>query len=366
MKCLKNLAMNSNSEYNQYKAQYINKDIVAKSTLLENIKITDKDVLIVENQPIVANRNTIELIESIAGLTPTQKKYIKKYGGEADAIMIENYFNTTKSNADNQNVLLIADTKSQCIANALILKEDIIPYKLSFEFLEHIINKFDFEVDSILPIDISFIESGFYIYLIHNSIYDFIEGESFRFGLVITVCLNKIEINLLYHRNSCGNLSISKVSDNFCSIYSLTPENWIKAISNIEFIIKKGFSIDNFEEKIKEAISTKASFYEIESLDRKFRSCLHQKKHLKIFDYPLLKNKFHDAIADIGDNKNHYFFKRNCQTKYNIWDIYNKATYFATHEKGIDNDKRKILQNEAHLFLMKNKYDLKAPFRIKI
>ncbi|WP_092736289.1 hypothetical protein [Riemerella columbipharyngis] len=84
-----------------------------------------------------------------------------------------------------------------------------------------------------------------------------------------------------------------------------------------------------------------------------------------LFSFPELSDRLEKILTN-SDANDVPFLRKECETAAEIWDIYNEATHFATHQLQAPITQRQKIQEYAYRLLMKKKYDLEAPFRISL
>jgi len=126
--------------------------------------------------------------------------------------------------------------------------------------------------------------------------------------------------------------------------------------SQLNQLAERGFRPANFENRIRLAMNTRASLFELETAHDWMRS-LSDADHKELEAWVPLHNtraKFHESRIDTISFSTAQ--KKGAKTGTSVWDLVNGVTHFATHDNGfkIDDYDRRRLQVEASRMLTKD------------
>ena len=124
-------------------------------------------------------------------------------------------------------------------------------------------------------------------------------------------------------------------------------------------LANRGFKPSMFEDKVRLAMNTRASLFELETAhdNLKFLSDADHKELEAWTPLHTTRARFHAANVDTIFLSNAQ--KKGAKTGTSIWDLVNGLTHFATHDNGfkIDDYDRRRIQVQASQLLTKD-YDM--------
>lgn len=329
-----------------------------KIVRLDQISQLEEDVFSVDGLDIKMTPRATKKLNTLIGTTNRQLRTVRNFSGGMGQSNFRNYLSVAISANEEKNIVILADPNSQVISNVIVPKVDFIPVDMFFDFAELFIEETHSVIEKMqhsLNGDMDIILYFKHQYPMIKSIAD---GEDFETnGFFLHWNGAKVEVGNYYTRLVCTNGQIEECRTAQSKIFSLQPES-ISSLLNFaksDSLFKIGFS--HFEQKVKRAITTKASLNELHFVSDNLAGHsigLPSQLVESLSGYEANKGMFERLGADVRS------YSSLMKTDSTIWTIYNKLTAFATHTELLEKSdiKRKAINNVAIKLLQKD-YDIK-------
>ena len=349
----------SQSLFDQRSAEAISKTPIRKEVSLKDIEIIKPNTLKVEDKLIRMNSDAFKGICKVVGLpVGFDKTFSSAFGDKARQALV-NRLKVAVQAKGATTLSLVVNPDSREIVSVQKDPRDLISNQIFMETTGRIIDKYNLSVNNFSIGD----NGGVVINASSPNNSWGIKGlsdEDHYGGVTFT---NNPEggfrVSPFMYRLICANGMIGTAFDESMALGQMDRYSMESFWDRLNLLADRGFQPLQFEEKLRAAMNTRASLFELESTHealRRFSDAEH--KELEAWA-PLhaTRERFHGANIDtILLNNNQ---KKSAKTGTTIWDLVNGVTHFATHDNGInisDYDRRR-LQVQASQLLSKN-YDM--------
>lgn len=293
-------------------------------------------------------------IDKFIGLKSEQVKAVADASGEEGVRDYRNYIAMVNSIVKPEKLALVADPVERRIVSAVPLKKEAIPMEGFFDFAEMFCNDNNYSVSNISKApDIT---SGIEMSLIPDTknVLSLGPGEDFMTnGFVLRWNLGAIEIGNYYERLVCSNGAVEKTYSDKERIHSLSDGDIRKLIA-IEDNGYTHFKFDTFSERVYDAMEVRASMSEL--LDA-YKLLLANGVDDEIARLVAPYHDDMDAYNAAGYRIEPYRGAAEAKSSINAWDLFNRLTYFASHNEiwAADDNRRFHLMSESVAFLRKTR-----------
>lgn len=318
-----------NAQFKQFKEQQLANQPLTKTVALSQIKILNESTLDVGGMALPTTSEAIKDLVKILNIPIRFSKEISRTYGQTALQQLIELQKTTRIVADKKtSVTLVADPVSKKIVQ-VSSENNILPYEKFFDIFERIMNTHDLEITSMFAgpkgICISALskQNEFQI--------DNFKNEVFQPGFTfINDVKQGTSVDSHLHRLVCANGLIAR-QFNHSIIYN--PEDQNDFFEKLVAMSKIGYIPRGFQDKVKQAMHTKASFAELEQVaSLMVNSQITHKQLDRFIPYNEVVNKFaHKGVDVFKLNKKQ---KENAITNIPVWNIINGLTDFASHDYG--------------------------------
>lgn len=164
------------------------------------------------------------------------------------------------------------------------------------------------------------------------------------------------EVGSFLHRLVCSNGMIGTAFSDTLHLENTDGFSMEKFWNNLNLMAERGFRPLDFEDKLRLAMNTRASLFEMENSYQFLRakSGADTKELESWIPFQNTRAKFHTAGIDTTDLT--MAQKKGAKTGTSVWDVVNGITHFATHDNGftIDEYDRRRMQVYASNLLTKD------------
>lgn len=183
-----------------------------------------------------------------------------------------------------------------------------------------------------------------------------LKDEDFYGGITFSNSPSKgFQVSPFLHRLVCANGMIGTAFEETMSLGQMDGYTMEKFWNQLNQLADRGFKPASFENRVREAMNTRASLAELEHAHDTLRS-VSDAQHRELenwIPYHTTRARFHGHGVDTAMLTTNQ--KKGAKTGTTVWDMINGITHFATHDNGFkmqDFDRRK-LQVEASRLLVK-------------
>jgi len=352
--------MLSQSEYNARKEQLKDEDPLMKRINLSQIKI-DKEsiknnVIVIDDSRVPVNSNFWKSLGSAVNVNTGLIGKMNKAGDvELQTKLLTGLKDYAQTREGDKQFLLVGNADNHEITN--IIKADKfnrLSNETLFKTAETIMNEIpNMHVQSIDKIN----RGEIAINLIHSSQIGYEKlgpDEVFKFGISLINTNAHSRIDDFFQRLSCENGAMAK-NLNTAFEFGTGDNTFRKLLEQMEGWAKNGFAPKTFQDRLELAMSTKASFAEMEQAMHAVSSSINEKDldHKATLQRALEQTFFpeYDATAKRIFRKGYNPMtltdaqKKFIKTDENVWDVVNNLTWIGSHN---------------------TQYDLKNPNRFKV
>ena len=364
---MKKLETISQSLFDSKAAEAVAKNPIRKEVPLKNIEILKDDQMMVDGVKIKMNRDAFKSICKIVGLpVGFDKTFSSAFGDKARQALV-NRLKTAKQANGSTHVSLVVNPDTRQIISVQKDPRDLISNSSFLKTTTEIIDRYDLDVK-----DFSIGENGAVVIntISHKNswgISGLKDEDHFGGATFINSPDGGFKVSSFLHRLVCAN---GMIGTGFAETLALNPSdplNFEKFYSSLNELAKVGFRPKGYEDRIRLAMSTRASLNELETAHSAIRSLsdgIHRELEAWVPYHSTMEAFYKSGIDAVFLNTNQ---KKSSRTGTTVWDLINGVTHFATHDNGftISDYNRRRLQVEASRILTKD-FDMmnivKSPF----
>lgn len=361
------IATISQQEFNKLTEEAIKNRPLRKIISLENIKIVDESHISINDITLRIRYNAFIGLLRILKMPVT---FIQRFNGltflkpEAKRNFINAIKNVINQHS-NKNIVLVFSRQNNEVIAVYDAKISLISNTNFIKIVKQIIDSNKLDV-----VDFSVSEVGDVIINTLNTKSEFNIGSSrqnplfkeeyFQGGISFSNNHSQgFSISPYVNRLVCANGSIhTDFEESYCltSVYGESMQTFLNKIT--EFA-KRDFKPNSFVERVKEAIVTKASLFELYKAATMISDVIPKKDAQNLNLEKWVPTKYNEAAYNrigIDVKKLTAAQLRNAESSITVWQLINNLTEFATHNNGFEiNDYgRRVLQVEAGKMLSHN------------
>lgn len=335
--------------------QAIESQPIRKEVPLRNLEILSDRIMTVEGAHIPMSSQAFKDVIKAVGLPVTFDRSFTGAFGEKARQQLINRLKSSMTAKGQSTVSLVVSPESKTIIGVHKSPKDLISNDSFLKTATQVIDQHNLEVNSFTVND----EGNIFISTSSPKNQwgmkglkdeDFFGGVSF-----INNPKDGFQVSPYLYRLVCANGMIGKSFEETMKLTSFDTKSMEGFFNEINSMAKAGFKPEKFEAQVNQAITTKASLFEMEEAYHLMKAYSGAEyKELEAW-VPLqsTRARYHAAGQDtILMSKEQ---KRNAKTGTPIWDVINGLTHFSSHDNGFrisDTDRRKM-QVEAGKMLTK-------------
>jgi hypothetical protein len=334
----------------------ISKTPIRKEISIKDVEIINDTTLRLEDHQIKMNKEAFKGICKIVGLpVGFDKTFTASFGDKARQQLI-NRLKVAVQAKGSTTLSLVVNPDTREIISVQKDPRDLISNETFVDTSSQIINKYGLEVS-----DFSVNSDGAVVIntASPNNVWGIngLKDEEFYGGISFTNSPNGgFMVSPFLHRLVCANGLVGKTFEESLSLGQMDGFSMEKFWTQLNQLAERGFRPANFENRIRLAMNTRASLFELENAHDWMKS-LSDADNKELEAWAPLHNtraKFHGANIDTITFSTAQ--KKGAKTGTSVWDLINGVTHFATHDNGfkIDDYDRRRLQVEASRMLTKD------------
>jgi hypothetical protein len=330
-----------------------------KEVNLKDIEIIKNDVLRLGDSQIRMSNDAFKGICKIVGLpVGFDKTFSSAFGDKARQALV-NRLKIAVQAKGATTLSLVLNPETRQIIGVQKDPKDLISNQTFLDTSTSIINKYGLEVNNFsvgsnggVVINTSSPKNSWGI--------KGLADEDFYGGITFT---NNPEagfrVSPFLHRLVCANGMIGTAFAETVALGQMDSRSMESFWAQLNDLANRGFKPSMFEDKVRLAMNTRASLFELETAhdNLKFLSDADHKELEAWTPLHTTRARFHAANVDTIFLSNAQ--KKGAKTGTSIWDLVNGLTHFATHDNGfkIDDYDRRRIQVQASQLLTKD-YDM--------
>lgn len=333
----------------------LSKTPIRKEVSIKDVEIINDTTLKLESHQIKMNKDAFKGICKIVGLpVGFDKTFTASFGDKARQQLVNRLKVAAQAKGDTSLSLVVNPDTKEIIS---IQKDprDLVSNSTFIDTTSKIIDKYSLEVsdfsvnnDGAVVINTASPKNVWGV----NGLKD----EEFYGGISFTNSPNNgFMVSPFLHRLVCANGLVGKTFEESLSLGQMDGFSMEKFWTQLNQLAERGFRPHNFDDRIRLAMNTNASLFELENAHDWLKSLSDaDNKELEAW-VPLqgTRAKFHSASIDTLAFSTAQ--KKGAKTGTTVWDLINGVTHFATHDNGfkIDDYDRRRLQVEASRIMTK-------------
>jgi len=350
----------SQSEYDRKSDIALKNQPIRKEVPLSSIEVVKDGVLSYGGSLIGLSENALKDICKIVGFPLTfEKTFTKNFGEDARRQMLSKLKTATALNK-SATVTLLLNPETKMVVAVHKTKHRLISHSAFLDTTTSLIDQYNLDVnnftvnsDGSLIINASSPQNQFGI--------QGLKDEDFFGGITFSNEIQRgFEVSPFLHRILCGNGMIGGGFEETLRLGGLDPKMSEDFFVQLKQMGDRGFKPMGLESRIKTAIETPASLYEMRNAHESLTaySGVDTGALEQWIPYATTNERFRGAKMDpllYSDEQ-----KKRAKTGTSIWDMINGMTHFASHDNGmrLSDESRRKLQKEAGLLLTKKVYDM--------
>ena len=348
----------SQHAYDARMAHAIQIQPVRKTVALVDIKIINTGLVHIKDKPVPMNKKAFGELAKILGVPVQFQGRVDKYFGEEATRQIVNRMKSALVQKGMTSITMVANPRQKEVIGFIKNESQYISNNTFFGVAGDIINDHnllvrDFSIDrdgSGVTLTCFNPQAGFQI--------GDHKDEYFQGGITMSNSLDKgIIISPYMNRLVCLNGMIGKGFGEEYKLQGLRTSQMEELRSHLTSLEKRSYKPMTFENQVNKAMSTKASYAELEAAANLIvsNSGASLEEIQKWIPYHSTHMKFQEAgLFALNDDQ-----KKNAKTGTTVWDMVNGLTHFATHESmfKVDEDSRRLIQREAGAIIA-GRYDM--------
>lgn len=323
--------MNS-TQFAKFKAEQLANQPLTKTVALSQVKILGDSTLEVDGITLSVTSHAMISLAKILNVPIRFSQEISTvYGQTAFQQLIELQKAAKIAAGKGIVITLVADPVLRKVSQ-ITAGNNMLPYEKFFDVFERVMNTHNLEIESAnggpegITISTRSTSSEFQIGGFKDEVFQpgFTFNNGVKYGTVIDSYL---------HRLVCTNGMIGR-GFNHSIVYN--PESQHDFFEKLINMSKIGYVPQGFNDKVKQAIHTKASFAELEQAAKLMvgNSKIGYNQLDKFVPYREIVNKFANKGLDVS--KINQKQKENAITNVSVWDVINGITDFASHDYGFE------------------------------
>lgn len=357
----------SQEVYSRRVEQAIKSQPIRKTVALSSVEIVNQNIIQVGGNRLPISKKAFGQLARILGVPVTFQKRVDKLFSEEATSSIVNKMKEAMGLRGISTICLVASVVDRQIVAVLKSEKEIISNKAFFESIEGVISDHnlivrDFSVDS---------SGGVYINTLSpKSGWDLagFKDEYFQGGMsFFNNTDDGFKISPYMNRLVCLNGAIGEAFSETHQVKHISNAYLGDFYDTINRFAKKGFKPMAFDERVKTAMNTMASYAELEAAAELIVST----SGLERKDISRWNSIVETAAAYERHGMSPMLMnpdqKKNAKTGTPIWDMINGLTHYSTHDSGVivsEGDRRMIQREAGAIFCGKHDMEnvISSPF----
>jgi len=307
---------------------------------------TGENTYMINGLELSVEPEVCEQLDAFIGVSRQQSKAVADTFGNNGIRDLRNYLALSNSIEKAGRIALIADPEQRKIVGATHLKKEAIPARSFFDFLDMFMNDNGYTPDKFYTNDNG--QGGITVSLLpNNAIYDeFAPEEVFMTnGVWFRWNLGEVEAGNYYQRMVCSNGQMETVERKIARTNRLDEASVRQMLSLSQDGTFIGANLKRMRQNALLAMQTDASVGEVRIANWLLaRYGADDATVEEIAPYDQLTNMYAAAGYDMK-----HFQLAQARSDVNMWDLFNRITSFATHNKewGEEDNRRSGLMLES-------------------
>lgn len=340
---------------------------IRKTVPLGSVEIVNQNIIQVDGNRLPITKKAFSQLARILGVPVTFQKRVDKLFSEEATSSIVNKMKEAMAIQGINTVCLVASVIDRQIVAVLKNEKEIISNKAFFESIEGVISDHnlivrDFSVNS---------SGGVYINTLSPTSGWDITGskdEYFQGGMsFFNNSEDGFKISPYMNRLVCLNGAIGEAFSETHRVKHITNSHLADFYETINRFAKRGFKPHSFDERVKSAMNTMASYAELEAAAELIIST----SGLERKDI----SKWNSIVETSAAYERHGMSpmlmspeqKKNAKTGTPIWDVINGLTHYSTHDSGVivgEEDRRWVQRSAGDLLCARHDMEnvISSPF----
>jgi hypothetical protein len=347
--------MKTESQFATFKKEALASEPLMRQANLADIQIVSEKEIVYLGKKFQCTENAMNDFAKAVGMPVAFGNSIQgAFGVSAKQRVAELQKAAKVISGKNPQVTLVANKKLGIIER-ILSGGSILPYEMYFDVFERMMNGSKMDVS-----DFGMTQNGIFVSTVSRenefSVGKF-KDENFHPGLAFTNDFQKgAVVDSFINRLICTN---GMVGRGFGESITYNPESMNEFFEKIKVLKTAGFMPGEFQNKVSQAIATRASFNEVKSAADLITGSSKMTKEFvdRFVPFNDIRRKFLAKGCDtIGWNAQQ---AQNAITDISVWDVINGITDFASHDYGFDlsEGNRLALQVKAGGLLARKSFD---------
>lgn len=332
--------------YSRRRDAFVSAQMPFRAVEPQDLISTSENTYMINGLELAVEPEICEQLDAFIGVSRQQSKAVADTFGNNGIRDLRNYLALSNSIEKAGTIALIADPEQRKIIGATHLKKEAIPARSFFDFLDIFMSDNGYMPDRFYTNDNG--QGGIMISLLpNNAVYDeFTPEEVFMTnGIWFRWNLGEVEAGNYYLRMTCSNGQMEAVERKIARTNRLDEASVRQMLSLPQHGSFIGANLQKMRRNALLAMRTDASVGEVRQANRLLaRYGADDASVEEIAPYELLS----DMYAKAGYDMKHFPLTE-ARSDINMWDLFNRITAFATHNKewGEEDNRRSGLMIES-------------------
>ena len=338
--------------FNQKAKEALDKTPLRREFPLKKVEVIDSETLNLDGTRVKMSTAAFSGICKVVGLPKGFDKTFTGAFGDKARQQLVNRLKVAAQAKGNSSVSLVLNPETKKVISINNKPEDAVSNQTFLDTSKSIIDKYSLEVS-----DFSIDHNGS---LVINASspknvwgFDGLPEEDFFGGVSFTNSPDKgFQVSPFMYRLVCSNGMIGTSFEESHRLSGINPTGMEKFWGSLNSLAERGFRPMTFEQKLRHAINTPASFAEMEDVHSTLKSLSNADTRDLDPWIPLRETRARYHIAGIDTTTFSFAQKKGAKTGTSVWDLVNGITHFATHDNGFaieDYDRRRLQVKAAQL-----------------
>jgi hypothetical protein len=350
-------------DFSQLKKMYEDTPIPHKVIKLSEMSYIGDNVFSINGQEVIASENIERKLDRLVGISSNQREWVQNASDKNGLKNFRNYMQIAYDMHANQEIVLVADPNERKIVDVIPLKEEYLAPSVFFKIVEIFMNNSgyylsDFFFNNNLVGD----DLTLYLQSPNEETIQIADDETFLpNGIFMRWNFSKIEVGNFFTRLACINGAIEQSTNTKAKIHSFNDRMIQQFLGTTQDVIKQGFI--RYSERVLFAMKSQTSLAELQFANHALQNTGlqdHLAEEIIPYNETVEKARF-QGLPEKTINIHKYLIA----TNFNMWNIYNRLTTFATHNEiwdTTDTKRQKVLS--AASTLLNKKPDIKQFMQI--
>ena len=338
--------------FDQKAQEALSKTPLRREFPLNKVEVIDSDTLNLDGTKVKMSSEAFSGICKVVGLPKGFDKTFTGAFGDKARQQLVNRLKVAAQAKGNSSVSLVVNPESKKIISVHNKPEEMVSNQTFLETSKSIIDKYSLDVS-----DFSIDHNGSVVISASSprNVWGF-EGlpeEDFFGGVSFTNSPEKgFQVSPYMYRLICSNGMIGTSFDENHKLNGVHPAQMEKFWESLNSLAERSFRPLTFEQKLRHAINTPASFAEMEDAHSTLKALSNAETRDLDPWVPLRETRSRYHLAGIDTTTFTHGQKKGAKTGTSVWDLINGVTHFATHDNGFaieDYDRRRLQVKAAQL-----------------